>query len=126
MTIASQFLLCALACAAASVHAAETGCAAPVFPVYSASEECAHRVDAQVREWRLCINAYRARPEETGLLRADREVEARLEKWLVSTRANAGADPERQRLLNRIDRERRLYLEEQEASGRIVYAAERK
>lgn len=126
MTTASPFLLLALACATASVSAADAGCAAPVFPLYSASDDCAHRIDAQVREWRLCIAAYRARPEEAGLLRTDREVEARLEKWLVSTRAHAGAEPERQRMLNRIDRERRLYLDEQDARGRIVYAAERK
>jgi hypothetical protein len=126
MTIAPQSLLFALACAAASAHAAEPGCAAPVFPAYSASDECAHRVDAQVREWRLCIGAYRMRPEEAGLLRADQDVEARLEKWLIATRANANGEPQRQRMLNRIDRERRLYLDEQEASGRIVYAAERK
>lgn len=126
MSTVSQSLMFALACAAVSACAAEPDCAVPVFPAFSADSECAHRVDAQVREWRLCIRAYRGRQDDAALLRSEREVEARLEKWLVATRANADAQPERQRLLNRIERERRLYMDEQEASGRIVYAAERK
>jgi len=125
MRIARQALLLALACGGAAAHAGESGCAVPQFPA-CASGECVHRVDAQVREWRLCLAAYHARPEEAAMLRVDQEVEARLANWLVATRVSADGQAERQRQLNRIDRERRLYLDEQAASGRIVYAVERK
>jgi hypothetical protein len=119
-------LLLALGCMATSVQAAGADCPIPVFPVYSSNSDCVERVERKVREWRLCVAAYRSTDENAQLSRLDQEVEARMEKWLILTRTYANGEPERQRLLNRIERDRSEYLAEQQAAGRIVYAAERK
>jgi hypothetical protein len=119
-------LACVLACATGSVQAAGADCPMPVFPVYSHDAKCIERVERQVREWRMCVAAYGKSEDSAQLAQLDAEVDARMDKWLVLTRTYSSGQPERQQLLNRIQRDRSEYLAERKSSGRIVYAVERK
>lgn len=106
-TFLSAFLLCASAAALAQ-EAAEPvfTCVAPVFPSYSATPECARRVEKQVREWRACNVERASAIDARKLMQINEEVNARLEKWLVATRTYSNGQADGQNTLTRIERDR--------------------
>lgn len=102
----STFLLSVSVSATAVAQEAGFTCVAPVFPSYSASPECARRVEKQVREWRACNVERASAIDARKLVEINDAVNARLEKWLVATRSYSNGQADGQSVLSRIERDR--------------------
>jgi hypothetical protein len=91
MALSRIFPSLALACGAASVHAASFDCVTPEFPDKSVSSQAARRVDEQVRAWEKCYAQFRASQWSIDAARQNDEVAAGVERWMTLVRAPAPA-----------------------------------
>lgn len=97
-----------LAGGAASAQAASFDCVAPEFPAQSTSRQGVLRIEKQVRQWRACKAAHRMEMDSAEVERLSTDVDAKLAKWIASTRANANG-PTGQRVLTQIEQEKVEY-----------------
>ena len=98
-----------LACGAGLAQAASFDCVAPEFPAQSTSQESVRRVEKLVRQWRACKAAHRAEMDSAEVERLTTEVDARLTKWIASTRAYSNGQAGGQRILTQIEQEKVEY-----------------
>ncbi len=102
-------MLLLLAVGAQGARAASFDCVAPEFPIQSTSTESVRRVEKQVRQWRACNAAHRTEMGSAEVERLNTDVDARLAKWIASTRAHGNGQGGGQRVLTALEQEKVEY-----------------
>ena len=103
----SMFVM--LAFGSAPAQAASFDCVEPDFPAQSTSSEGVRRVEKQVRQWRACKASHRSEMGSAEVERLSTEVDARLAKWIASTRAYSNRQASGQRVRTEIEQEKAEY-----------------